>query len=216
MAEGMTCAKCGAEFPPGVCAWCHAADQLEAEAEPYGPMPRFLSAEMHYAALTGLEMYRHEGFRRMMARVLSRVPYPDFSFLLVRTVVVLAEPNLAEYLSPVFVLGKSVLLLGGGVLGLPEGKQVEIVLPLLASCVLRVRHPREPSRESRLMSELVDPRTGHVNPELLAEEAELDRGADQDLAVEARLGGRRARDLADRWLKEWEEFTGAGGGPAAL
>jgi len=153
-----------------------------------------------------LFVFKHEGddrCREMLAHVLVRVPYMDQLSLLATTRFVMATDN-AQYLSAKLVDGKSVLVLGEGLLDLPEDQQVAAILPQAARCVVRSKHPHESARETtdeewQEIEAAYD--AGDVGK--LEENSKLYHASSADLSVEVRFANNKADELAQSWLDRW-------------
>jgi hypothetical protein len=116
----------------------------------------------------------------------------------------------AEYLSAkvvrgVVAEGRALVVLGEGLLELPEDEQARIILPLAARCVLRSRHPLERVQEDRDFWECVrkQTQTGECMKSLLDERWKLVKDARANLAIDAHLDRQKADKLVESWLARW-------------
>jgi hypothetical protein len=147
----------------------------------------------------------------MLARVLSRVPDPDQTYLLCAAVFVMPSRSCADYLSAKYLEGRGLVILGEELLELPEDKQVAIILPLAAHCLLRSRHPAENPLADRPLPDPIDKDTGEWQDgkmmEYVKENLKLLPDAKVDLQIDVHFAKRKAEEMVQTWLTRWKEST---------
>jgi hypothetical protein len=146
----------------------------------------------------------HEQCRAMLARVLIRVPYKTLLHDVTgRCFFVMAGARCADYLSAKLLEGRSLIVLGEELLDLPEEKQVEIVLPLVARVVLKAKHGYEETAEMDQFWQHMD-QPGACPVELNQEfTSALD--SEVNLQIDAHDDRQKAEALAQTWVQAWQE-----------